>query len=49
VSAFWTSLASGALTKAAEISTDLLPILAILFGIPVGERVLHVIRRLVAR
>jgi len=46
---FWSSLGSAAITKAAEIATDLMPILAIMIGIPVGERVLHVIRRLVAR
>jgi len=46
---FWSTLATSALGKAAEIAADLLPILAIMVGIPIGERVLHVIRRLVTR
>lgn len=46
---FWNTLATSALGQAADIAGDLLPILAIMLGIPVGERILHVIRRLVAR
>lgn len=46
---FWSSLSSGALTKAAEIAGDLLPILAVVFGIGIGERVLFVVRRMVSR
>lgn len=46
---FWSTLSTGALGKAADIAGDLVPILAIIVGIPIGERVLHVIRRLVSR
>jgi hypothetical protein len=45
VYAFWVSLTGGALNTAAGIAGDMLPVLAVLGGLALAERVLGMIRR----
>jgi len=43
--AYWSSLASGVLPQAAGIMSDMLPVIAILGGLAIAERVISMIRR----
>lgn len=41
MAAYWTSFASNALSTAASVGTDMLPVIGLLAGIALAERVLR--------